>query len=238
VAHGSILDSHVTTTIVEAQSPFAVRPSDNLIAVNAVDGNIVLRTPTATGKRDKRYRFVKTDASANTVTIENLHGQTYSGAGSIVLTAQWQSVEIHCDGANWIIIAAGAGITVSPTYGGFGAMQGETDPIDATVAAVSLAAFTAPGDLILSRLVFKCLDADTVDVGDPPTISIGTDAVDGDVLAELIIPLSAVDGIFTVFLSGAGVIYPSGQEFNVEVKHAGAATTLSVSVQFHGEIQP
>ena len=110
MAYGSFLDSHVTATVVFANSPYAVQPRDNLVKVNAVGGAVTLRTPTATGKRDKRYRFVKVDASANEVTVANLHLQTYSGASSFVLAEQWEFVEIHCDGANWLIVGHGVGI--------------------------------------------------------------------------------------------------------------------------------
>lgn len=73
-----------------------------IIPVSASGANRTITLPTVSNAGAGRvYVFQKTDSSANTVTIDGNGAETINGAANYVLTAQYQSVMIWCDGSNW-----------------------------------------------------------------------------------------------------------------------------------------
>lgn len=59
----------------------------------------------ATVGRGYPLTIIKTDASANTVTVDPNGAQTINGAATKVLAAQYDRVTIKSDGTNWLIVA-------------------------------------------------------------------------------------------------------------------------------------
>lgn len=59
----------------------------------------------ATVGRGYELAVIKTDASANTVTIDPSGTQTINGASTYVLSTQYQRVTIISDGTNWLIVS-------------------------------------------------------------------------------------------------------------------------------------
>ena len=55
----------------------------------------------ASSKAGQIFIVQKTDSSANTVTIDGASAETINGSATYVLTAQYQTVTLLCDGANW-----------------------------------------------------------------------------------------------------------------------------------------
>ncbi len=72
--------------------------------VNATGGNITLTLPQASLSAGLKYNVKKVDASANTVTIDPFGAETIDGAATHVLSAQYQSVRVVCNGAQWFIV--------------------------------------------------------------------------------------------------------------------------------------
>ncbi len=60
---------------------------------------------TAVGAAGRIKVIVKTDSSANTVTIDPNATETINGASTLVLSSQWDRAVIQSDGTNWIRIA-------------------------------------------------------------------------------------------------------------------------------------
>ena len=83
---------------------YTAKLTDCVIIGNATSGNIAITLPTAIGCNGQFYSFKKTDASANTVTITGVGGQTIEGAANKVLGTQYQTTSIVSDNANWWII--------------------------------------------------------------------------------------------------------------------------------------
>jgi hypothetical protein len=80
-------------------------PSDaTLILVDATAGNETIDLPPAVDAINRRITFKKIDASANTVTLDGDGSETIDGAATEVLTAQWESRTLHCDGSAYYII--------------------------------------------------------------------------------------------------------------------------------------
>lgn len=71
---------------------------------NATSGNITLTLPAASTSAGLRYYVKKTDSSANTVTVDGNASETIDGATTKVLTAQYDKLQIICDGSAWWII--------------------------------------------------------------------------------------------------------------------------------------
>ena len=76
--------------------------ADETLLCNATGGAFSVSLPTSVGIKGKRYTVKKTDASANAVTVDPSGAQTIDGAATHGLPAQWDSVTIISDGANWL----------------------------------------------------------------------------------------------------------------------------------------
>lgn len=74
------------------------------VLVSASGANRTITLPAASGVTRRIYTIKKTDASGNTVTIDANGAETIDGATTQVLTTQYQSYTIQCDGSTWWII--------------------------------------------------------------------------------------------------------------------------------------
>jgi hypothetical protein len=71
---------------------------------DATTASFTISLPTAVGNSGLIYTFKKTDATANTVTVDPNGAQTIDGASTYVLGVQWDYVQIYSNNANWLII--------------------------------------------------------------------------------------------------------------------------------------
>jgi len=91
--------------------------------------------PTAVGKSEDLYIVVKTDNSANTVTIDPDGAETIDGASKVILRRQYESWAGTSDNANWYTISY-TGSAINVKY--FGATgDGTTDDTTAIQAAIA-----------------------------------------------------------------------------------------------------
>lgn len=75
------------------------------VKVDASGANRTITLPAAAGVTRRVYIIIKTDATANTVTIDGNASETISGATTKVINTQWSGYAIQCDGSSWVIIA-------------------------------------------------------------------------------------------------------------------------------------
>lgn len=72
--------------------------ADGIVEVNATGGAVTITLPLLdnAGKvpSGKLYKVMKTDSSANVVTVSANTGQTINGAASVALTAQYMNAQI------------------------------------------------------------------------------------------------------------------------------------------------
>lgn len=92
-----------------ADSPVTVAPGDRLLIVNAVGGPVVLNIPTGASKKGRFFEVIKTDASANAVTVTPGGGQTINGGATLAITTQWQTVGIVSTGPNYVGVYGAVG---------------------------------------------------------------------------------------------------------------------------------
>lgn len=97
-----LLDTVVSKTV--SDSPYSILTSDQIILVSASGGNTTVTLPTAVGVSGKKYSIKRTDSSANTLTIGTTSSQTIDGDTSYLLVAQYDTITVVSDGANWHII--------------------------------------------------------------------------------------------------------------------------------------
>lgn len=92
----------MATRAVNTTGP--ILTTDGVVTSDASGGNIALTLPTAIGNQGKRFFFKRMDGSANSLTIQTVLSQTIDGVTSTALSAQYESIELVSDGANWLII--------------------------------------------------------------------------------------------------------------------------------------
>jgi hypothetical protein len=78
--------------------------SNTIQLCDATSGNVTVNLPAASGASEKVFTVKKTDSSSNTVTLDGNASETIDGATTFVLSAQYQSITVACDGSNWFIL--------------------------------------------------------------------------------------------------------------------------------------
>jgi len=89
---------YVPIPITYVMSPYTVTATSAWVEANATAGNIVVTT--ASNIAGFAFTLTKTDSSANSVTFTPPSG-TVNGAASFVLTQQYDSVDLICNGSAW-----------------------------------------------------------------------------------------------------------------------------------------
>lgn len=93
---------HGTNWRVTAKSADATLAADeSIVPVSASGANRTMTLPAAASSTNKVYIISKSDSSANTVTVDGNASETINGALTFVLTQQYQSVVLWCDGSAW-----------------------------------------------------------------------------------------------------------------------------------------
>ena len=100
----------IDETSLSSGNYFADAITDTVLLCDATVGgiNISLPNPTningANQGNSKNYLIKKIDATANAVTIDPNNAQTIDGAQTVVITTQYESIDIVSDGANWFVV--------------------------------------------------------------------------------------------------------------------------------------
>ncbi len=77
------------------------------VNVNANGGSVAVTLPLVALSTDQRYTIRRVDstfAPGNTVTVDGNGAETINGNADFTLDAQYQSVELYCDGTGWFTI--------------------------------------------------------------------------------------------------------------------------------------
>ena len=102
----ALLSDDVTTaytSIVVGDSPYTITEDDHFIIADASGGAITVNLPPAADVPGREYVIKKIDATAN-VTIDGDGAETIDGAATVVLTGQYDTVQIRSDGTEWWIV--------------------------------------------------------------------------------------------------------------------------------------
>ncbi len=82
------------------------------IFCDATSAGFTITLPTAATSAGLEYSFVRTDATANVVTIDGAGAETINGAANTTLTAQYQTVTVACNGTTWYRLGSATDLTV------------------------------------------------------------------------------------------------------------------------------
>ena len=93
----------IETAFVAKTASYTVTASDSVLTSDATAGAVTFTLPTAVGIAGRRYTFKRIDASANNTIVDGSGTETIDGAATKTLGAQWSTIVIISDGANWII---------------------------------------------------------------------------------------------------------------------------------------
>jgi len=102
VALTSYLGVRSDTTITAGTT--TLDATNDIVYCNAVGGAITVNLPAAASSDGRAYTIKKIDSSAYTVTIDGNASELIDGVQTQVISYQWTSVTIHCDGTGWYII--------------------------------------------------------------------------------------------------------------------------------------
>lgn len=163
------LDNATSSTATQALSVlsktanYSVVTSDGddvLVLVNATSGAVVISLYTAVSNTGKKIRVIKTDATANTVTVDPSGAETLDGALTAVLYGQYDGIGVTSTGTTWIRFdqASTVGQVLSKTADYTITVQDGNNLIllaDATGAAVTITLPTAVGHKGFTLLVKK-----------------------------------------------------------------------------------
>ena len=90
-----------TSNKVVGDSPYTAGANDFHLRCSATGGAMTINLPAAANHTGRVYVIKKTDSSANTVTIDGNASETIDGAATLVLSLQWDTAILWCDGLNW-----------------------------------------------------------------------------------------------------------------------------------------
>ena len=98
----NILDN--LKTISGSDTPYTALVTDRTILCDASGKALTVNLPAAANVNKQVFNIKKTDATANTITVDGNSTETIDGATTYVITTQYESITIQCDGSNWHII--------------------------------------------------------------------------------------------------------------------------------------
>lgn len=94
----------VLGTISTKTTAYIITSSDYTILADATAASFAATLPTAVGISGTIYNIKKIDSSVNTVTVDTTGGQTIDGTLTQVISAQYDSITVQSNNANWFII--------------------------------------------------------------------------------------------------------------------------------------
>ena len=73
-----------------------------LIKCDATNGAFTVTLPDATSVEGTVFKIIKTDSTANVVTVDTVDNQTINSLTSIALSAQGDAAGLDSDNSNWL----------------------------------------------------------------------------------------------------------------------------------------
>lgn len=90
--------------VVSVTSAYSAKIDDGLVLADAVGGAFTVTLPSAALNSGAVLRVKRLNAGANAVTVSAASGQTIDGATTRSLSAQYATVALCSNGANWFVL--------------------------------------------------------------------------------------------------------------------------------------
>lgn len=104
VVHLQKVGAKIGRTTKAVTGAYVAIVTDEVILANAVSGAFSITLPAAALSLDVLFDIKKIDASGNSVTVDGAGVETIDGQLTQLLTAQWSSITIICNGTAWFIL--------------------------------------------------------------------------------------------------------------------------------------
>lgn len=147
---------YVPRTLTAAGS---VLITDYLVGCDATAAGFTVTLPTVLDARGMSLLIVKTDSSANVVTVAAASSETINGAATETLTSQWGRAELYCDGVQWYDAAVSQPIvgawTPTDTSGAgltFSSASGTYEKVGRQVTARAFVIYPATASATVARI--------------------------------------------------------------------------------------
>jgi hypothetical protein len=98
------INGGIAVAVVAKTGAYTATSSDHTILCDASGGSFTVTLPAASGVTRIIYHIKKTDSSGNTVTVDGNASETIDGDTTKIISTQYDSMMITCDGSNWHII--------------------------------------------------------------------------------------------------------------------------------------
>ncbi len=95
----------VSTAITTKTANYTAGVNDYTIICNNTSGGITIALPAAAGASGRNYIVKKISGASNNITIDPSGSETIDGVATRVLSTQYESVMIQCDGISWFILS-------------------------------------------------------------------------------------------------------------------------------------
>ena len=96
--------SPIATALATKTTAYSLTATDSVILADATGGAFTVTLPTAVGCQGRQYTVKRTNSGSNNVTVGATSSQTIDGAATKALGAQWSTIAVVSDGANWQIV--------------------------------------------------------------------------------------------------------------------------------------
>lgn len=90
--------------VAKTTGTYTLDTTYDLILCDCSAGAITLNLPAAASSEGFSYAITKTDSGANTVTIDGNGAETVNGETTQVISRQYTSITVVCDGTGWNIV--------------------------------------------------------------------------------------------------------------------------------------
>lgn len=94
-----------TAVTSNGATSYNILATDSTVLLTATTGTITATLPTAVGITGRQYVIKRTGTGATSYTVNTTSSQTIDGATTYTLAAQYATVTVQSDGANWVIIS-------------------------------------------------------------------------------------------------------------------------------------
>lgn len=99
------IDTTPSLAVVSKTANYTATTSDNVVLCDATGAAFTIILPTAVGNTGKNLIIVKTDSTANIVTIDGNASETIDGSLTVICEVQYERISIVSNGTNWNIVS-------------------------------------------------------------------------------------------------------------------------------------
>ena len=102
----SVFDGAITMPIATVTENTTLGDTHHTVLCDATSAAFTITLPAAatSGNTGRIYYVKKIDSSDNTITIDGNASETIDGDATKVISSQYDSIQIACDGSNWFIL--------------------------------------------------------------------------------------------------------------------------------------